>query len=152
LSIAAGLSGERTPNIFAKVIKKADETRNNNNVMTDDSELKFNVNPNKTYFLWEMMRVNSVINADFQYQLKIPSGTARKINENISTQVALDDRDFTTPSGNIATSGADQFVLAIGVIEVGVTGGEVVLQWAQNISDAGNTIMRKGSFLVVYEE
>jgi hypothetical protein len=46
------------------------------------------------------------------------------------------------------TGAAAQYYLSIeGMITVGGAGGTLAFNWAQNTSDAGNTIVRAGSYL-----
>ena len=140
----------RNTSPFAVITKSADETRVSDIVQTADSELKFQANPNKNYFVMLFLANNSPAAADFDYAWSVPSGSAVFIDStwDANTNQTLDD---WTAEQFLAGAAADVAIIVYGMIRIGVTGGEVNLTWAQNVSNAGNTSVLKGSTIMVYQ-
>ena len=135
---------------FKVVVKSQDETIDTDTVMSNDSELKFVAKANRNYTVYFLLAYNSGTTPDIKTAVAIPSGTARRVDDDWASKIPIASADWTTPL--LTTGGAeDIFYQPIGLIKIGVTGGGVNLQWAQNTSDASDTTMLKGSLMVVYE-
>ena len=138
---------------FAALTKPIDEVVNNDATLQDDDDLFFSANANKSYGYFLCMIHDATSDADMKYAFSLPSGASgEKHNGNLSAS--------GTPTTDITAS----FVITgggIGVIRIGVsvgriviagTAGNVNLQWAQNSARVSDATMRKGSYLLVWEE
>jgi hypothetical protein len=135
---------------YAVVVKSADETRNSDITQTPDSEIKFNARANKTYFVQLYLATNSHVTADFDYAFTVPSGTAELINSTWDANTNQTFEDWTAEQF-LTGAGVDVAVIIYGRMNIGATGGEVNLTWAQNVSNAGNTSVLAGTTIIVYE-
>lgn len=138
-------------NTFARVVKKVDETRNNDDTFSDDAELFVALSANKTYGFFMAVMLNSVPPANFRFTWSVPSG-------------AFFDRSQTGPwstgipvllsgSGSITNiTAGDKVFPVMGRIVTGGTAGNFSFQWGQGTSDPANTTMLQGTYLVVWEE
>ena len=146
--LSSFLGSGRNP--FALVIKKTDETRVSDIVVANDAEIKFTANPNKDYTIRLWLITNSVAAADFDYKWTVPSGSIGFVDSawDANTNTAFTDWTGEQFLGGNATN---LVVPVMGRALIGVTGGEVNLQWAQNVSDVGDTTVKAGTMIEVYE-
>jgi hypothetical protein len=145
---AAGGSG----NTFARIVKKADETITSSTVMQDDDELKFTPTINKTYGILLMLFINSHTTPDFKYAVTVPTGaTALKIDGQWSSSTNRGTLDWET-ADEIGGFGADEVVSVWGRLIMSSNAGDFTVQWAQQNSDANDTKVLQGSYLVAWEE
>lgn len=93
--------------------------------------------------------------ADFKYRLTVPSGLTlyrcfRETWAPDATSLAFaqdTSNNGTTDITVLHAANADGFIKGTGIIHNGSTAGDFQFQFAQNTSDAGNTIVRAGSFI-----
>lgn len=98
---------------------------------------------------------SSTAAADFKYRLTVPTGLTlyRCFRETwapdaTSLAFALDtSNNGTTDITVLHAANTDGFIRGTGCIHNGSTAGDFQLQFSQNTSDAGNTILRAGSFI-----
>lgn len=148
---ASGYSGAPGPSL---VYKSANQTKTNDAVLANDSELKFSMVANAKY-QFEMQLFYSTANAtcDIQVTLNGPSSPDQ-------LQAFLDVRNATggvqgsayisaygTTASNDAGGATDSVIIITGSISNGANAGDLAVQWAQRISDAGATTVKKGSYL-----
>jgi len=134
-----------------RVVKKADETVTSSTVLQDDDELLVALQINKTYGMMIEYYVTSPALADLKLAFSVPSGATGSRNNagfNITPQAAGD----ITGVAPLATLGSLQVGLIIARIIMSTTAGNLQFQWAQNTSNAGNTILHQGSNMTVWEE
>ena len=137
---------------FAALVKPADETITNDSTLSDDDTLFFSANANKTYGIYMQVFGRSVGAADLKYAISIPSGaTAKKGQAAWQSDNFAPTIDFTTAEFLI-TLGDDRVFSIRARVIVGGTAGTIAFQWAQNTSDAGNTTIHEGSYLIAWEE
>jgi len=143
-----------TGQTFARVVKKIDETIQSSNTLHDDDELFIALNINKVYHFIGSLYYDSGSTPDFKYAATFPtSATNRRVNDNWQSITKRNTSDFSTVSGNIAGVGAAIGTVAYeGFIVMSTTAGNFQIQWAQNTSAPEDTIVKAGSFLVVWEE
>ena len=132
------------------ITKKADQTVNNSTTLVDDDDLTLTLKANTRYFVRFYARVISPSAADFDWTFKAVSG------------VSYEDKRATTGQGQmisfgsestLATNGTDQDVgYGVGFLKTGSGGGELIVQWAQNVATVGDTKLLEGSVLIVFEE
>lgn len=93
--------------------------------------------------------------ADFKYRLTVPSGLTlyrcfRETWAPDATALAFaqdTSNNGTTDITVLHAANTDGFIRGSGIIHNGSTAGDFQLQFAQNTSDVGNTILRAGSFI-----
>jgi len=149
ISASAGGSG----NTFARIVKKVDETINNNSTLQDDDELFVTPAINKTYFFQLLILYQSGVVPELKYAFTVPAGA--------SVRIVDDDRwdaggDRATRDGTVAleigADGAIQTMSVYGRVIMGATAGDLTFQWAQVVSAGADTTVLQGSALIVWEE
>lgn len=135
------------PNVAVKV---ADQTINNSAALVNDAELAVPVVANVTYHFECRLLVNSNSTANFKSLFTFPSGltmlyTTMAIGVGGSVW-GLFEADQTTTTV-VGGAGANRSTMLWGIVNVGSTAGTLQIQWAQNVANVSNTIMRAGSYL-----
>lgn len=139
--------------------KAADTTRASTTTLTADPDLTLPVDANKSYRLECMIIANSNATANFKLNFTRPSGMnafGTALGQGLGgfgsgipydAQSGLDiTSNIPTFAGNAITDFAVQISA---VIVSSSTAGSLTLQWAQNTSNAGNTIVRQGSWMLL---
>jgi len=135
------------------VVKTADEVITSDSTLSDDAELVIALQANKVYHFYGSMYYKSGSTPDIKFACSIPAGaTARRINDNWTALVKRNTSDFTVSSGAIAGTGNTDVQVYEGFVIMAGTAGNFAFQWAQNISNAGETTVFAGSHIVVWEE
>jgi hypothetical protein len=147
------------------VVRSTDSAARTSSTLADDDVLTFEADPVAAgVLLVEGFLVVSAANStmDFKYAWSIPSGvtgyhgplTGTSSNmggwANVqagSTPAALHS-DLTSAVSLGSFAGITGVTIAA-LLFVASPGGDVTLQWAQNTTDAGDLILKKGSFLRV---
>jgi hypothetical protein len=148
------------------IIKSADETISSDGTLGDDSQLVAPLEINADYLVELMAVYTSGATPDFQYALAF-SGTLSSAMGRLAhraTQAAVGnagaytepvDTFFTgTEMGdawviNGSATGTDRgYTHFRGVVRVGAGAGNLSFQWAQNTSNASNTTVTAGSYLI----
>lgn len=142
-SLVCQANGTNCPASSGVTLKvKASGTSRVNNTLSNDPDLQFTATANKMY-AFEAFLVLSTSSAtpDIKLQISLPSGSAR-VNSDITESATITGAAFDAAgSGMLSVSaGTNSFVKMTGVFNVGVTGGTAALQWAQNTTDAGNSM------------
>ncbi len=154
-------------------IKPSDELRNTTTTMTDDSDLTVALDAGTTYFIDAMVQGCSNATAQFKYSFvytgTITSAATYEGTMNAaapSTGGAGDSLgpaynfgaglNFTTPSvrantgsgasGGVGTAGTSEGGHIRGFITTN-SSGNLKVQWAQNVSNGGDTSVLKGSYI-----
>ena len=136
---------------FARVVKKVDQTKNNDDALADDDELVIALNANKTYGYYLLILLNSLVAPDIKLLLSVPAGGSASKDGIVRGDILNNVTDATAVL-NLGTSGVDQVITFTGRIIVAGVAGNAALQWAQLNSDAGDTKILQGSFFVVWEK
>lgn len=147
MSYAKG-SGNYKSSYIRAIIATADQTETAETTMQDHTVLKITLKPNTTYSGHLLLRIISPAAADINYTIKAITGTsfASFAAETASPNTSV---AFGT-EGAIATSGSEQSTLVYFYVAT-TTGGILQFQFAQETSNGGNTIIKAGSTLVIYE-
>ncbi len=139
-------------------LKTVDETVNNSAVLQDDNDFQFEAVASSTYLVEiYLLLTNSSIIADWQATWVLPSGTFSwgPLASN-STGLGSWEAVSTTltpvsgvPTGVISFGGGNTsfLVRCTAIMVIGVTGGTVKFQWAQNTAQAENNTVKAGSIL-----
>lgn len=153
----------------AVAIKSASTTRSNLTVLTDDPDLTFYAEPNSVYEVELMLRVyNGSVGVDMKMGWNIPGaaafifsgvkningagGSAEWYNWSDSFGNVVDDSgNYSQTSGQLVltldTGTATQYFSFKGFVYTAATGGDVTLQWAQNVSSLNSVNVNIGSCL-----
>ncbi len=127
------------------IIKPADETVNNSEVLQDDDDLTFPVTTNATYIFTMALLTNSGTTPDFDFQWALPTSATADYLYITGTNVVTATDESTTPG--IASDGADQTLLIIGRVVTAGTAGTAVMQWAQTTGTGSDTKVLANSWM-----
>lgn len=136
-------------------IKPADTTRASTATLTADPDLTLTVDANKSYWMDCLILYNSNVTANFKMNFTRPATMnffGSSLGQGLSSfgagpYDAQSGLDVTSLVLNLAGSAIDMVARVQGVIVNGATAGSITLQWAQNTSNASNTIVRQGSHM-----
>lgn len=141
----------RTPMTVVKR-KSADETVNGSATVQDDNDLFFAIAAGETWVCEFHLSITTGATPDFKFAITVPGGATVTYSV-----IALSGPNHSVPNTMRATaSGTEITLLSVpGAIEAlvravvvnGATAGNVQLRWAQNTSDASNTVVEDGSWL-----
>ena len=135
--------------------KTADQTQSSNVALTDDTDLQIPVNSNATYLVEMQLLVNNAA-AVGQFKFAFAAPAAAGFNglhvSNVGAVTAFTEavqRTDAAPGTTTAliTAAIDGTVIVSGVLKTSATAGTLKLQWAQAVSDAGVTMVARGSWL-----
>jgi len=140
-----------TGQTFARVVKSVDDVINSDTTLQDDSELKFTPNINKTYQVTLWLFYQSGSTPDIKIAMAFPSG-ATGFRHNSNFNLSANATTSWTTAQQPGTNGALQWQPFTGFVIMGATAGDINIQFAQRISDAGDTTMKQGSLLVAWEQ
>ncbi len=136
------------------VLKTSNETRTANTTLANDSALLFPVVASGVYIFRGQVFFDTTAAGDFKFSFSGPaSPTSLRICRcaivpgGTAVSVVAVDTSFGVSVAVASTGTTGGYVEFNGVLVNGSNGGNVAFQWAQNASDAGNTIVRGGSVL-----
>jgi hypothetical protein len=143
--------------------KAADQSQSSTIVLLDDTDLQVPVIQNRPYLVEIFLTVNNAAGtAGFKFALAVPSGTTMngqlcQDSNNDGTLIDGTTRtDLTAlPAlgaarwGSAAVNAGDNRLHFSLIIQTSTTAGLIKCQWAQSVSDAGATIVARGSFMRV---
>lgn len=131
--------------------KTADETISATTTLQNDDHLFAPVEANAVYSLYLTVLYQSGTTPDFKQAFTAPAGTTFESSwflYNPGTVALGTTGALGSVTGLAGTAANVPFILSATVF-VGGTAGTVQWQWAQNTSDAGSTIVRKGGRLTL---
>jgi len=140
-----------TTNTFARVVKKVDETIQSDTAVSVDAELSIALLADKTYSFLELIVMQSDATADIKTQHAIPTG-ATGIQNGANLTGNPDSTDSVTILRSLGTDGNVQIMMRTGKIVMSSTAGNFTFNWSQLTSQAIDTTVFAGSYLVVWEE
>lgn len=139
--------------------KLVDENVNNSAVLQNDDELVIALQANKTYEIsGHLLFIAATSAVDAKVALTCPAGASIAWSAiGMDPAVAAGNTGAGTWTGSVASGGtvpvgvssAYTPVLIRGTILMGVTAGNLQLQWAQNTATASNLTLKAGSNLKV---
>jgi len=135
---------------FDTVFKTADETIQLDTTLTDDTDLQFAIAANDVTAVITVIFLESNAAANWKDNYSGPAGcTGRKMTVNGLWRVATQTTNpFDTGSASIASNGTEQTYANYMKITNGATAGTLAFQWAQQSSQAIDTILKLGSFMM----
>lgn len=134
--------------------KTADTSRASNAAYADDPDLAASVVAGGVYFVEIYGVYQAGATGQIKFQMTFPSGTMEAssweydpgTDEWAATTVLSQASPALFVGGLTGTAGNVPFRLQ-GTAIIGTTGGTLALQWAQNVSNATATIIRKGTIM-----
>jgi hypothetical protein len=136
------------------VVKSAHQQRANTTTLANDNTLSFTVASSTSYVFRAALWFDTPAAADFKFAV---SGPASPVAVRIQRQAIACgatawssigvDTSFGVSVAVLGTGSTGGYVEINGVIDTNSTPGTVAIQWAQNTSNAGNTIVTKGSYI-----
>jgi hypothetical protein len=141
--------------IFAS--KTADESLTSNTTLQDDNDLSVTVAANSVYEVEFGLVYEAGTTGDIKYKWVAPAGatfthSANRLNVGATLTgddtVSVDAISVTVSAGGLGT-GVSLPIEGKGLLRVASTAGTFKLQWAQDTSSAGATIMKADSFIVL---
>ncbi len=144
-SLTLGSSGG---NPTVSKVKTADETVNSSTTLQDDDQLYFSIGANETWTFRYVVQGNSAAAPDFKFAVTAPSGAICKVSTSDpegATSVA--NLGCGVSSGLVPGNATEDLYEITGTVTNGATAGLVRLQWAQNVANASNSIVRAGSYV-----
>jgi len=140
-------------NLFARVVKKADESVSNTNTLQDDDELVVALSANKTYWGFIIIYLVSGAIPDYRYSFTLPTGATgeKMVSGGLWRNGAQATQDITNAQAEPTNGLLETFALYFRII-MGSTPGDVNYQFSQQTSDGGATITKQGSTLIIWEE
>ena len=147
-SVLSSLITEVRP---VSALKVGDQTVNNSSTLVNDTNLFCSVVANAWYAYELHLTQNSNATANFKINFTMPAGAVMiRSNYLNTTGAAIQHAPFTGASiGGLTGAAADAALDVWGSFTIGANAGTLQLQWAQNVANASNTIVRDGSFLVL---
>lgn len=139
--------------LWSTVVKTADETRTANTTLADDAQLTFPMLANTKYAFRARLHVQSVDAADFDWRHTGPASPTlvhiARVHQIGATVGHVPGIDSAYSAADIAVTGTWTLceVIIDGTIHNGANAGDFRIQWAQSVSDAGNTTVRAGSYI-----
>lgn len=134
-------------------IKSSDETINSDATLTNDTDLNFSIAANDTWSFRFVVQGNSATQPDFQFAVSAPSGATCDVGVvDVEAAVGVSNLGCGVASGTIAGTGNDEVYEIVGTVVNGSNAGSVSLQWAQNSSNANNTTVYAGSYVLATSE
>lgn len=134
-------------------VKTSTENRSSNSTMTSDAVLRADYKTNATYEISGLIIHNSNSTADFKFQIA-DSGSATLIYLSVlavavggSTEIKQEGTNGTVFTGEGASANRSMWIR--GTCVVGGTPGALIVQWAQNTSNASTTSVVAGSFFIM---
>lgn len=139
--------------VFARIIKKADESIQSTTTLQDDDELTVAISASTNYFVVVYLFLTSASNADLKYAFSVPSSPTDSMKILSGDWSCITDQNALpiTTVQSITTTGSDVTVQVFGTLINGATAGNLVFQWAQTTSQASDTTVLRGSTMIVYE-
>jgi hypothetical protein len=146
------------------VLKTADETVNNSNVLQNDDHLFFSAAASSVYFVELYLLVDSSVSAvaGWKFHFTGPagftaawgfSGADNNAAQGVWTSLAIGSGAslLKSESGNLTaasiSSAGTTGLIIYAMITTSGTSGTVNFQWSQNTANASNSIVKKNSFM-----
>jgi len=143
--------GSPVYNPIRAVRKAADETVNNSVALQNDNELKISAQAQAKYLIDILLLIDAKVASDFKYSWSVPAGaTIRTLTSTGAFDANFAESTFDATAAmptTIGTAGINMLIARF-VCVLGVTAGEIQLQWAQNVAVVEDTIVKANSNLV----
>ena len=133
-------------------VKSANQVINSTTTFVNDADMRFAVAANSLYEFHVYLRYSTPNGADWKSSFTVPAGASAHFSRyglNASgTFVGGDDfTDASTVTSQGLGAGTQQSANFFGWVVTAGTAGNLIFQWAQNTSNAGNTTLYQNSYL-----
>jgi len=134
--------------------KSLSETRNSTTTLADDAELLVGLDSTSLYVFRIALFFDTSATPDFRFAITGPSSPTEVVIRGHYVAVGdVNDTDFVdttlgvshSVTGTGGTTGG--FVLIDARLETGANAGSLIVQWAQDTSDAADTTLLSGSYI-----
>lgn len=137
--------------------KTGDESLPSSTAYQDDDHLVVPVEANRDYIVEALLLFTGDPAADAKWQFTLPAGSVMSWGtftvDSAAAIATTGASNSGSPAGNVVTgvagTGTFRATFIRGTLEVGGTPGNLTLQWAQNVSNATATVLRRGSHLLL---
>ena len=128
------------------IVKTADETKTTDDTFADDEELSGLSLLANSYYAFRMLIIHEEhATPDMKFKPYVTSG-------GVTWQSDLDDINATPAASQVTAGAADDRMCNItGVIATSTSGCLFSLQWAQNTSDANDSTVKAGSYILLHK-
>lgn len=134
-------------------IKSANQTIISQTTFVNDADMRFTMAASAMYEFRAFMRFSSGTGQDFKVSFTVPAGADARYQGlrrdpgtgNIAGDGEFGAADLFTAQGQGV--GAIRAISIFGIAYTGGTSGNLILQWAQNVSGAFNTVLYQYSYL-----
>ncbi len=142
-------SGNYKSSFINVITQKAPHTINSETTM-QDTELVFPLRASTRYSGLLILRFSSGVTPKIDFTFTAISGTTLA-EFGQQTSAPQNPTAFGTDKG-FNTDAATEIIILAFFVTTGTGGGTLQFQFAQNVSDAGATVFKQGSQMVVFEE
>jgi len=135
---------------FTTKVKACDQSITCDNTLTLDCCLQFCADANSSYALFGAYNFTTGATGDWKYTWTLPTnGTGKRLSSNWNAGVGEISTLCMTATSSVFVTGGCEFGFVIaGTMNIGACAGVVGLSWAQNVSNACSTTLKKGSWLM----
>ncbi len=143
------------PAVATSVRKSADESVTSSTTLQNDDHLRLTLSGGTTYAVRGAIFATSTSGTpDIKIAYTVPSGATMDLGFLSGFAGNFNRAELLETSGSASAAipiGANQntIIHVLGTVELGVTSGDLTLQWAQNTSNGNATVVKEGSFLSV---
>lgn len=133
-------------------IKSADQTISSQTTFVNDADLRVSMAATATYEYRAYLRYDSPAGGDFKISMSVPAGANtfyEVIRQNLGNTFGSNVDQQASDNISCLGSGAGTIINAVmtGICFTTGTSGNLIVQWAQNTSNAGNTTLRQRSYI-----
>lgn len=136
---------------FIVAVKSSDEIKTSDNTPAPDSDLKVDLDANKTYAVICQLMFSAHSTPDFKSEWYGPTGIDVRMAYDLDSPNAL---LYTTASAGPTSPGsgttAYRTIQWHGIVTMATTAGTFGVEWSQNTSHSASTILRAGSYMLVF--
>ena len=135
------------------VLKAADETVNNSDVLQNDDELLFAIAANEVWGFTFVIAWNSGTTPDIKFALAVPALATFAAAISGGDGAGNDVRSMQVSGTALSLEGsaAEMAATIIGRVVNGANAGNLQLQWAQTTANASDTIVRANSYIIAHK-
>jgi len=133
-------------------VKSANQVISSQTTLINDADMRIAVAANSLYDFHVHLRYASPTGGDWKSSMTVPAGASAKFNRiginasgTFTGGADVDDTQTVTSQG--AGAATPQQADFFGWLVTAGTAGNLIFQWAQNTSNAGNTTLYQYSFL-----
>lgn len=133
-------------------VKSANQTISSQTALVNDADLRISLASTAQYEFHAFIRYDSTTGADFKMSMSVPAGADCRYGvtrQNLSNAFGGNVDNGAADNVQCLGAGVGNIVVAtlFGMAFTSGTAGNLIFQWAQNTSTAGNTTLHQFSYL-----